>query len=243
MTIKSRILGAVAAGTLSCVAGCTSISDATVNKRAKVYSASFELSSDTAAALGFDTKGKALAADTAIALATSDSSNQPGVVLALLNVSDRACEEYMARTIVQSNAVSSALGVSSLALSTAAALSTPTRSANTLSGIAGFATGTEKQLSSTILGGKSPALLYKAVTAVRTKERSRILALYQAGGYHLAAAELMNYHALCGPTVGLNALDDAVNKAVTDAPKDGNDQGQLDGLAFQNAVTAFNANR
>jgi len=107
-----------------------------------------------------------------------------------------------------------------------------------LSGVAGFATGTEKQLASTVLGGKSPALIYKAVSASRRKERSRIVTLYSASGFHIAAAELADYHALCGPTVGVNALEDAVNKAAIDAPKEGVAEGVEAVMAMQQAANA-----
>jgi len=62
--------------------------------------------------------------------------------------------------------------------------------------------------------------------------------LYSASGFHIAAAELADYHALCGPTVGVNALEDAVNKAAIDAPKEGVAEGVEAVMAMQQAANA-----
>jgi tetrahydromethanopterin S-methyltransferase subunit D len=192
-------------------------------KQAELYANSFKLSAETATAMGWGSVD--LSAQTAIVMASSNPAAERAVLLALINASDTSCERYMAGMITSSNTLKSVLGVSSLGLSSAASLSAPTRSANILSGVAGFATGTDQQLSNTLLGGKSTALIYKAVSAARKKERSRIMGIYESGNFALASAELADYHALCGPTVGVNALEEAVEKANSDAAADGADEG------------------
>ncbi|MFN7163300.1 MAG: hypothetical protein ACK4P2_00635 [Hyphomonas sp.] len=213
--------------------GCTTSSYLS-GKRAEVYANSFALSAEAASSLGWD--ARETSAQTAIIKASKDSASQPGVLLGLLNASDTACERYMAGMITSSNTLKSVLGVSSLGLSSAASLSSPTRSANILSGIAGFATGTDQQLSTTILGGKSTALIYKAVFGVRKKERARIIGMYESANFALAAADLADYHAQCGPTVGINALEEAVDKATRDATSEGSSQGAKDGERFNTQV-------
>lgn len=193
-------------------------------KQAEVYAESFKLSGASANALGWG--DEEIQAQTAIVKATQTPSAERGVLLGLMNASDTACEKYMAGLITSSNTLKSVLGVTSFGLSTAATLSSPTRSANILSGVSTFATGTDERLSNTVLGGKSAALIYKSVSAVRRKERNRIWSIFEGGNFGLASSELADYHALCGPTVGINALEEAVDKANTDAPVSGQTEGK-----------------
>ena len=209
--------------TFSLVAGCqtaTYLKGSVADK----YAEKFVISAATSDALGFghiETQP-----DTAMTKATlsGDQLIQSATVLALLSTSDVACEEYMAGMITASNTVISGLGIANLALSGAASLTSPTRSANLLSGLATFAGGTEKELSDTALGGKSPALLYKSVMALRKKERAKILALLTTAPFALSTSDLTSYHGKCGPTVGINALEQAVDKASNDAGQDGKEE-------------------
>ena len=148
---------------------------------------------------------------------------------ALMMNSDSLCEQYMADFILKSRTTTSILGVSSIALSGAAGVTTPVRSANLLAALSAFTSSAQDKLSKTVLGEKTPELLYKAVMAERSQERSRLLALLQSGALGesspgVVLAQLADYHGRCGPTVGINSLTNSVQGAADRAAKNGTDQ-------------------
>ncbi len=164
------------------------------------------------------------------AAANKDHVIQKSTIIALIAQSDMACEKYMAGIVTATNTVSSGLNIASLGFSSAASISAPIRSANILSGLSTFAGGTEDSLRRTVLGGKSPLLIYKSVMALRKKERSRImgLLLQTNGSYFLAATEITPYHHKCGATVGINALEEAVDNADAKAGSEGKEEAQIE---------------
>lgn len=210
---------------IALMAACTTQSYLTGGE-SKKYASSFVLPTDTANVLRLTAENRTASAALAQASLSNDRAIQEATLLALFSVSDKSCETYMSGMITTSNSVSSGLSITSLALSSAASLTSPTRSANLLSGISTFAGGTEKQLSDTVLSGKSPSLLYRAVMGVRKKERSRILKLFEDGTFGKAAIEMEYYHSQCGPTIGINALEEAVDDAIKDAPEKGNEEAE-----------------
>lgn len=150
-------------------------------------------------------------------------------VRALIMNSDAICEQYMANFILKSRTTTSILGVSSIAFSGAAGVTTPVRSANLLSALSSFTSGTQDKLNKAVMADKAPELLYKAVMAERSRERSRLLALLEnttlgdsAPG--VVMAQLADYHGRCGPTVGINSLTDSVEGAANQAAERGADQ-------------------
>ena len=118
------------------------------------------------------------------------------------------------------------LGVSGLFLSGAASLTSPVENANLLSGVSTFLNGTSSELSQTVLGGKTPDILYRAVMAARAEERERLIALLNNTQFgerapDIALSQVQGYHGMCGPIVGLNALSAGVEKAQANAAKEG----------------------
>jgi hypothetical protein len=145
---------------------------------------------------------------------------------ALMLNSDLACEQYMRDVIKRIRTTKSVLGVSSLALSGAAGVTTPVRSANLLSALSAFSSSADAKLSTTVLADKAPELLYKAVMAQRSEERSRLLTLLVNADLGEAApgvvmAQLAEYHSRCGPTVGINGLEASVENKTEQAPEKG----------------------
>ena len=202
------------------LSGCTT-SNYLRGKESKDYTASLKLDATTASSLGFANDELSAQAAIATAMRSGDNDTIQATFLTLVSTSDKACEKYMSGMITASNSVTSSLNITGLALSSAASLTSPTRSANLLSGLSTFAGGTEKQLSDTVLGGKAPPLLYRAVMALRKKERSKIATLVGQNQFALAAVELEPYHAQCGPTIGINALDESVENSSQNALEDG----------------------
>lgn len=145
---------------------------------------------------------------------------------ALILNSDLICERYMAAVIKRVRTTKSVLGVSGLALSGAAGVTTPVRSANLLSALSAFSSSADAKLTTTVLADKAPELLYKAVMAQRTQERSRLLTLLVNAELGESApgvvmAQLADYHNRCGPTVGINGLEDSVQNEADRAPGKG----------------------
>lgn len=220
--MKSTLLALSASILLSACATPSYIS----GKKGEQYANKFGLSSDTLASLKLSNSDAGFVpGDTVLALAAgqSDSGKRAATIIAMISASDAACEDYMAGVVASSNSIISTLGITTLGLTSAAAVTSPTRSANLLSGIASFTGGSEKELSDTVLAGNSPQLIYKAVKAVRKKERSRLINLLSQNdiGFALAAVDMADYHAQCGPTIGVNALEEAVSIADQNAIADG----------------------
>lgn len=155
--------------------------------------------------------------DVAVAKATA---------MALLMNSDALCERYMADFMLKSRTTTSVLKVTSLGLSTAAGITEPVSSANTLAALSAFASGSEEKLTSTVMANNSPELLYRAVMAERTRERTRLLTLLADDSLGMTAptvvlAQVADYHARCGPTIGINSLSASVQQATNAAPEKG----------------------
>ncbi len=160
---------------------------------------------------------------------TSRKEVNKATARALIMTSDAACEQYMASFLFKARTTTSVLGVSSLALSTAAGVTTPVESANLLSALSAFTIGAQDRLTKTIVADKAPELLYKSVMAVRAQERARLLTLLESRDLGDAApdvvmAQLAEYHGRCGPTVGINGLTDSVQVTADRADKTGADQ-------------------
>lgn len=170
------------------------------------------------------------------------SDKKKGIIFALISRSDEACEKYMADAIVQANGSSSVLNVSSLALTGLAGTLKPLNTAQALAAGATFATGTETYLSTKVLGGNAPALIYKSVMAERTRERSRMTQLMGLGADPLMiAADVQNYHNMCGVTVGINALNTAVTEAEAGAESAGAEKAAIERAYFQKSQNDLRA--
>lgn len=225
------------------LSACTTTSYLSGQKNGQ-YSENFGLSASTAQILNLSSDSEEadfLSGDIILARASmsGDSAIQTSTILAMVAASDAACEDYLSGMVTASNSVSSFLGVTTLGLTSAAAVSSPQRSINLLSGIASFTGGTEKELTDTVLGGKSPHLIYKAVKAIRKKERSRIITLATNGGFELAAIEMADYHAQCGPTVGINALEEAVSIVDQGATEDGAAEAAKESKTYEETAAVF----
>lgn len=170
-----------------------------------------------------------------------------GIIFALISRSDEACEKYMADAIVQANGSSSILTVGSLALTGLAGTLKPINTSQALAAGATFATGTETYLSTKVLGGNAPALIYKSVMAERTRERSRMTQLMGLGADPLmVAVDVQNYHNMCGVTVGINALNTAVTEAEAGAESAGAKKAEVERTYFeesQDRLTALTSAR
>jgi len=148
--------------------------------------------------------------------------------LALIHNSDMICEHYMADFMLKSRTTSSTLQITSLGFSSLASVTEPAKSANILAGLSAFATGAEEKLKKTVQADKAPELLYKAVMAERSRERNRLLTLLQSEALGDSApamviGQIADYHSRCGPTVGINALGNAVDSTSQAAPAEGKD--------------------
>jgi hypothetical protein len=148
------------------------------------------------------------------------------VISAYILNSDRLCEQYMANFLLKSRSLTAGLRIASLGLSTAAGVSTPVRSANVLSSLSAFASGSEEKLNESVLSRRSPELLYKSVMAVRSRERSRLLAIQasdipSASKSAILLSQIADYHNQCGLTVGINQLEAAVQTSAVNAAQDG----------------------
>lgn len=145
---------------------------------------------------------------------------------ALIMTSDRICEIYMADFLLKSRSVSGGLRLGSLAFSTAAGVSTPVRSANVLSAISSLMSGSEEKLTETVLGKKAPELIYRSVMSIRTRERTRLLILLGSADLNESASgivlsQISDYHNQCGPTVGINGFEQAVQASANTAATEG----------------------
>lgn len=177
-------------------------------------------------------KNRKIPADYAISYAIKENTPEMALAVgsALINNSDAACEAYMANSIAQSNWVTSSLSVSNIALSTAASVATPARSANLLGGLSSLADGTETRLTERVLDGAAPHLIYRSVMSARERERTALtLLLVNPRTAQSALNQLASYHSLCGVTVGINEL----NSAVDEAEKQASDKGEAIGKKRQ----------
>ena len=131
LSIFSLILATGACTTSSYLSG----------QKSNAYQKEFVLSAETVTVIGIGDDDMTI--PTAVSAALSNGGDAPAAtLLAILSSSDVACEDYMSGMVTSSNTVISILGISNLALSGAASLTSPTRSANLLSGVATFAGGT-----------------------------------------------------------------------------------------------------
>lgn len=151
---------------------------------------------------------------------------QEATARALIMNSDTHCEVYMSDFLLKARSTTAVMSVAGLALSGAAGVTTPVRSANILSALSTFANGSQDRLNKAILSDRAPELLYKAVMAERSRERARLLALLVSKDLGAKApgvvlAQIADYHARCGPTVGINSLTDSVLGAANSADADG----------------------
>jgi hypothetical protein len=158
--------------------------------------------------------------------ANRENSIASATAKALIMNSDLLCERYMADFILKSRVTSNGLRLGSLSLTTAAGVTTPVRSANLLSGIATFLSGSEEKLTQSVLGSKTPELLYRTVMSIRTRERTRLLTLLRSDvlageSPSIVLGQIADYHNQCGPTVGINGLEQAVQDTANQAATTG----------------------
>jgi len=189
------------------------------------------ISSATASGLGIsDHADEPVLAETVVGyLHTMNSATQRSAMTALLNASDAKCKVVMVDVLNIGKSTQSVLGISALGLSTAGGLSSPTRSANILSGLASFVIGTEDELKDTILGGNDPNLIYDAVWTGRAILRSKIMTLLneelgtETDGVVATRAfsEIEAYDNACGVTDGENTLRAALQNQFRQAREEG----------------------
>ncbi len=192
---------------------------------------------ETSNAFGWGEKQSSVGAILA-EMTSKEPDVQEGIFSAMIVRSDSICERYMGNVITSSNTTLTAFDVSALAFGTAGGIASPGRSANVLSNLATFATGTKGVLSDNILGGNGPALIYKSVMTVRKKEHARLEAIMKARGAMAAARQVQAYHGMCGPTVAVNGLDAALENSNTTAGKQGTEEGTAEIKELEKVVAA-----
>ncbi|MEO1643419.1 MAG: hypothetical protein AAFR74_08790, partial [Pseudomonadota bacterium] len=151
-----------------------------------------------------------------------DKAIQSAVMAELMAVSDMSCSNYLAEIIATDNEIRSFLGILDLSLTTFAPLVKPKSTQDALTGLAALSTGTESELSATLLDSRDVPLIYQAVRTARKKDRARILKLADdSESMAVPFAELAYYHERCGVTDGIVALRDAVEKSNENAQEAG----------------------
>lgn len=184
--------------------------------------------------LGNDPSGDAiLLYTTAINSTNADRSQriEKATAYALIMNSDALCEKYMVDFLKDSKSTVSMLQITSLGFSTSASLLKPASSANLLSGLSSFTSGTEEKLKKTVLGDREPELLYRAVMAERSRERTRLLTLLgsnisEGNTAGVVMSQINDYHAKCGMNFGIISLSTSVDAAAEKAAQDGRNQAQ-----------------
>jgi hypothetical protein len=143
------------------------------------------------------------------------------LLFALIAQSDVKCADFLTGIGVYSNTSQAGLGTASLALSTAGGLATPEESANLLSGLSAFATGTDRIITDSVYGGRDFSLVYAAVRTGRNLRRGEIFNAANQGafdtwGQHSIFAYVTAYDLDCTINYGLQQISEALQERSTE---------------------------
>lgn len=137
------------------------------------------------------------------------------LVFALIADSNAKCDNYLVGLAGIQNSYDAGLNLGRSALTTAAGLSSPQRSANLLAGVASFLGATREEITNNVFGGKDIEVLTSAVKAGRATEEAILVGRARAGDFDRWDAtsvlrEIHSYDQNCGISYGLRKLQESV---------------------------------
>lgn len=143
---------------------------------------------------------------------------------ALLDQSDVSCLDYLIGLSKTNNTIASSLDITSLSLSSIAAVIKPEGTAAALSTTSAISGNVKQTLATNVLGGKQFSLLYDAVINGRKVERKAMEDKIDRGDFTDRSAEsilasMQPYHFDCGINFGLHYLNETLQAQTAEKLK------------------------
>ena len=144
-----------------------------------------------------------------------DGALRRELLYSLVAESNAKCDNYLVGLAGIQNSYDTGLNLGRSALTTAAGLSSPERSANMLAAFATFLGSTNEEITSNVFGGKDIEVLTSAVKGGRATEEAILFSRARDGDFDRwdATSVLREVHAYdqnCGISYGLRKLQEAV---------------------------------
>lgn len=146
---------------------------------------------------------------------TFDGDLRRELLFSLIADSNAKCDNYLVGLAGVQNSYDTSLNLGGLALTTAAGLSSPQRSANILAALGTFFGSANEEITNNVFGGKDIEVLISAVKSSRATEQAILESRARAGDFDRwdATSILREVHAYdqnCGISYGLLKLQEAV---------------------------------
>ncbi|MEO1407172.1 MAG: hypothetical protein AAFV54_11865 [Pseudomonadota bacterium] len=163
--------------------------------------------------------------DAALLIANSNAEVSREVAGFLLGESDRVCDQFMARSNTNRNALTTALGSFALLTGAAATVTTGGQTANILSAIGAGALGSSQLYERNFFNERGAEIVLRALNNERRERKDLIIERLQGNHYRtlpatVLLADIEEYHAHCGIAVALSDLNDDAGEAADQRPVD-----------------------